>query len=168
MDHLRKKFAPGDVLLREKEPYDGFFLLEKGRVKIELEGKRIGGIDTADGPEFVGEISALLNVKRNATVIAETECTAVWLPVNKLEDVLETVPSLGVKLARSLARKLDAANLRMERGHEFGLVIVKQLELLAASPTQAAVEKLLDRFSRTNPWGVVARSFQVVAGKKSG
>lgn len=172
MEHLRVKYKAGEALFKEGEAYDAIFLLEKGRVTITNTGKKLGTINADDGPEFVGEISALLGMKRTASVVAETECTAVRLPVAKLEDVLLTVPSLGVKLARSLARKLNNADGKIEANHDFARVFEVQLKHHVAKANPASAQALWDFFRKNNPWSV--GSFDVetpkadlkVAGKK--
>jgi len=63
---------PGDVLMREGDPGDRYYVLESGRMRITR-----GGIEqrVAQGPgDGFGEIALLRNVPRTATITALDPC----------------------------------------------------------------------------------------------
>jgi CRP-like cAMP-binding protein len=62
--------APGETIVRQGEPGDRFFIIERGEVAVEIDGKRTGEMSV--GHAF-GEIALLRDVPRTATVRALVE-----------------------------------------------------------------------------------------------
>jgi len=66
-----RQFAAGTVIVREGEPADAFYLLERGSVEVT---RRLGGetrtLASLGEGEWFGEAGLLLNAPRNATVTA--------------------------------------------------------------------------------------------------
>jgi CRP-like cAMP-binding protein len=72
IEHLAAKLIPvhvnaGDVVFREGDPGDLFYVVENGRVEIEIDGEKVA--DAWPGESF-GEIALLRDVPRTATVVA--------------------------------------------------------------------------------------------------
>ena len=64
---LRVEVAAGDVVIREREAGEWFYVIEDGRVGVTIDGRPV----SERGPgEHFGEIALLRNVPRTATVTA--------------------------------------------------------------------------------------------------
>lgn len=69
---VRVDVRPGDVLIREGDPGDRFYAIDRGEVEVTAGGAAVG----RRGPgQYVGEIALLRDVPRTATVIALTQVT---------------------------------------------------------------------------------------------
>lgn len=66
----KKKYSPEEVIVRENEPVDAFYLISKGRVKITENNKIIRELETGKG---FGEISLLNDLNSPYSVIATDE-----------------------------------------------------------------------------------------------
>ena len=62
-------FAPGDLVMREGDPGDHYFLIADGEVDVFADGRHRRTCGAGDG---VGEIALLRSVPRTATVVATT------------------------------------------------------------------------------------------------
>jgi MFS family permease len=67
---VRVEAQSGDVVIREGDEGDRFYVIESGTVAITKEGRHVTDLGPGD---FVGEIALLRNVPRVATVIATSE-----------------------------------------------------------------------------------------------
>ncbi len=167
----RKKYQPGDVLVREGERGTELFLLEQGVFDITINGRKVDSVDASQEQDFLGEVAAILETARTATVVAATECSVLCLPRFELESVLQKSPSLGVKLVRSLCRKLSGSAAALSsvqravgavektgstetslRNYMKGLLFL--MERAADDGPGEAAAKLLAYYRHTNPWGM--------------
>lgn len=109
-----RRFGDGQVLFREGDGSDCFYLIRKGRVEILVrrEGADVP-LATAGQGEAVGEMGVIENLPRSATAIARGETVLYRLDHSDLEEKVgdQTHPALG--LARVLAARLRAANARL-------------------------------------------------------
>jgi CRP-like cAMP-binding protein len=78
-------YEPGDVIIREGEPGERFYIIASGQARASKDGKQLSEMGTADS---FGEIALLRNVPRTATVTATSRLEARILA---REDFLATV-----------------------------------------------------------------------------
>lgn len=66
----RQEVAPGDVVVRQGETGDRFYVIAEGAFDVQSGGEQRGQLDPGD---FFGEIALLRNVERTATVTARED-----------------------------------------------------------------------------------------------
>jgi CRP-like cAMP-binding protein len=98
----------GEVLIREGEPGDLFFVLVKGSAEV-LKGKR--RVATLRAGDFAGEIALLTNAPRMATVRTTSPVTALQATRKGFSALLETSPRIQRKVYKALADRLAPAAL---------------------------------------------------------
>jgi len=95
-------FKAGQVITREGDQADSFFVVEQGRMKVS---KRTDVLEMGPGAHF-GEIGILLEAPRTATVTAATDCRILALSVAALDAALVASPYPAAMFLRALAISL--------------------------------------------------------------
>jgi CRP-like cAMP-binding protein len=105
-----RRFDTGDVVVGEGEGGVGFFVIADGSARVETHGQRRATLGPGDS---FGEV-ALLDEggRRTATVIAESPLGVLGLTAWQFTPLLEQYPSIAIKLAKVLARRLREAEDR--------------------------------------------------------
>ena len=110
MAHLsRETLAEGTVLIRQGEPPDDLFVLESGRLQVEMvtpEGTRVR-LRTVLPGVVVGEVAMYTGVPRTADVVAATPIVVLRLSRASMEWLEATEPALAAALHRWLATTLS-------------------------------------------------------------
>lgn len=105
-----RRFDTGDTVVVEGEGGVGFFVVAEGTARVEARGEQLGKISR--GGSF-GEVALLDDVgRRSATVIAESPLRVYGLTAWQFTPLLEQHPSIAVKIAKMLARRLREAEER--------------------------------------------------------
>ncbi len=86
-----RSFPKGAMLLKEKEPDNGLFLIVEGEVKVEIRGIIMG---EAGAGKLLGEMAFLTGHPRTATVLAETAVKVLWIKRAALRYVMKKSPQL--------------------------------------------------------------------------
>ena len=106
-----RRFDTGDTVVVEGEGGVGFFVVAEGTARVEARGHRLGTI--APGGSF-GEVALLDDAgRRSATVIAEAPLRVYGLTAWQFTPLLEQHPSIAIKIAKMLARRLRDAEERV-------------------------------------------------------
>ena len=95
----------GTELIREGEPGTEFFVVVEGEVEVRRRERRIARLGEGS---YVGEIALLSRSPRTATVIAATPLRVLSIAGRDFVQLLDTMPELWLKVARTLADRVDA------------------------------------------------------------
>jgi len=109
-------FKHGDRIVGENEIGDALFLIVNGSVRIVKAWKSERPIELAqlsEGESF-GEMSAIDEEVRSATVIANSDCDVLRISKDDLHDVLRESPQIGIELLRIFVKRLRQADHHIE------------------------------------------------------
>lgn len=98
---LRVDVSAGDVVVRQGEPAERFYVICEGRFTVTQTGSRPGGAKRLRvlGPDEVfGEIGLLRRSPRTATVSAETDGALLALDGGRFLDLVGSGPGLSTRL----------------------------------------------------------------------
>jgi CRP-like cAMP-binding protein len=162
----RRRYAEGEIVLREGENSGALFLLLRGQLKVSKDVKYLPDPDN-DLPDeqtlswltegtLVGEVSFVDGQPASATVRASGPCEMLVVTRESLQDAADQAPTLENRLvagvARVLGRRLRVINTRhAEAAHskrhmtnqrrQFAIFFVITLVLFAIAST---VQKLIN------------------------
>ena len=113
----RRRFAKGQMLIREGEPGDAAYILVSGRCEVS---KKIDGkaevLNTLGPGDVFGETAILASMPRTASIVALTEVVAVIVTAEVLErEVAAMKPWMG-SFIRVLAQRFSAATHEFQGG----------------------------------------------------
>ena len=102
----RELSAPaGTILIREGDPATAFYVIVKGTVHVERDGRVIRSLSEGS---FVGEIGLVEGSLRTATVTCAADCEFLEFGAFELGRVLETFPTVRARIEGALARRPHA------------------------------------------------------------
>jgi sulfate permease, SulP family len=105
----RREIPDGTVLIRAGDPPDDLFVLESGRLRVEMvtpEGTRMR-LSSVHPGVVVGEIGMYTNVPRTADVVAETPSVVLRLDRASIDRLETEEPETAAALHRWLATMLS-------------------------------------------------------------
>jgi CRP-like cAMP-binding protein len=98
----------GKVLITEGDRGREFFVIISGEVEVRRKSRKVATL----GPgTYFGEIALLSHKPRTATVTAVTPLRLLVIADRQFVDLLDTMPELWLKVARSLAERITADDL---------------------------------------------------------
>jgi CRP/FNR family transcriptional regulator, cyclic AMP receptor protein len=138
---IAREFRRGHALCHERQLPDRVLVIRSGRVKITVSSAAGREVVLAfRGPgELVGELSALDDEPRSATVVALEPVEALAIAHGDFRAYLADHPAASLALMRMLARRLRDAD-------------AKRLEFASASTLERVASRLLElceRFGET-------------------
>jgi CRP-like cAMP-binding protein len=111
------RFLPGETLFAQGEDGEAAFVVVEGEAEVLApteHGARL--LAVLGRGELFGEIAALCDRPRTATVRARGELTALKLPSAALKRLLAEFDDVALALIGMMATRLDAANRRLAAG----------------------------------------------------
>ncbi|MBM9537966.1 type IV-A pilus assembly ATPase PilB [Desulfobulbus alkaliphilus] len=100
-----EEYEDGDIIIQEGNKDKDFFKLVRGKVAVLRSGKKIAEI-TEPG-EYFGEMAAILDEPRSASIISAGRCTIKRYPGDKLAELIEKYPDVSKYLFRTLVERLQ-------------------------------------------------------------
>ena len=94
---------PDQVLVREGERGDEFFVLGSGEAVVSRAGKEVGRLGPGD---FFGELALFDGTLRNATVTSTTGVTLVGLNRDAFQKLLGDAPAFRDAVLKGMAYRL--------------------------------------------------------------
>lgn len=85
-----------------------FFLILDGEAVVRRNDRKVATLGAGD---YFGELALLDKGPRDATVVAATDMDLMVLGQREFLALLDDVPGLSLKLLRSMARRLHAAEM---------------------------------------------------------
>jgi CRP/FNR family cyclic AMP-dependent transcriptional regulator len=112
----RKTFPAGKSLMTVEQTGEVVYFILAGTVKVHIEQE--DGADVSIsllGPgEIIGEMSALDQTNRSASVVTLEETTLLWMDRDTFRHCLTTIPTLACNLACALSARLRSANEQIQ------------------------------------------------------
>jgi putative ABC transport system ATP-binding protein len=93
----KRRFVAGDVIIREGDPGDDFFLISDGNVDVIRSDHEIATLGQGD---FFGEAALISGEPRNATVVARTDLETYALGKSDFRSAVEASQSFRDQLYR--------------------------------------------------------------------
>ncbi|MGF6175095.1 patatin-like phospholipase family protein [Ensifer sp. 4252] len=100
----RRVLRRGEVLVREGDPSDRFFIVLSGRFTVHNEDSA-GWVAEIGQGELVGEVGFFAGLPRMATVLAARDSIVLEIRGNQFEKAAEALPSLRQAVTTFLARR---------------------------------------------------------------
>ena len=112
-----RRYAAGEVVFREGDEGSACHLVRTGSLKVTKthpDGRTIALTELHPGDMF-GELALFSGERRSATIEALEPTTTVALLAEDIRRLLESRPSIAVKMLVALAGRVRAANERIAR-----------------------------------------------------
>jgi putative ABC transport system ATP-binding protein len=98
-----EEFKPGDVVIRQGDPGDKFYLIRSGEADVFVrQGEQDSHVATLDEGKFFGEKALMTGEPRMASVRAKTQLELCSLDKNEFEGVLNSSASFKESLRKTL------------------------------------------------------------------
>lgn len=112
----RKTFPAGKSLMTVEQTGEVVYFILSGTVKIHVEQEDGADVSISIlGPgEIIGEMSALDQTNRSASVLTLEETTLLWMDRDAFRHCLTAIPTLACNLACALSSRLRSANEQIQ------------------------------------------------------
>ena len=103
-----EEYEDGDYIIRQNNKDKDFFKLVSGAALVVKDGKKIAEI--AEPGEYFGEMSAISDEPRSASIISKGRAKIKRYPGDKLMEVVEKHPDVAKHLFKTAVQRLGQAN----------------------------------------------------------
>jgi CRP/FNR family transcriptional regulator, cyclic AMP receptor protein len=98
----------GETLIREGERGREFFVLVEGTARVTRNGRKVNDLEAGD---WAGEIALITDTPRTATVVTTGPGRILVVTDRAFKTVLEEIPSISIKLMKTLGERLHDSTL---------------------------------------------------------
>jgi CRP/FNR family transcriptional regulator, cyclic AMP receptor protein len=105
-----RDFKAGEVIFKEGELGSEFFVIQNGKVDIQLGNRLLGTLGEYD---IFGEMALIDPAPRSATAIAKTDVKLVPVGEKQFLFLVSRTPHFALNVMRVLARRLRMTNNSM-------------------------------------------------------
>ncbi len=116
----RKRLRPGEILFREGDPGDAFYIILSGAVEIRAQ-KLDRLLATLEVGRFFGELALMLGIPRTATAIAQQETTLFAINNRGFTRLLHAQPEFAEAIVQELSKHQQELRDRRRQLQELGL-----------------------------------------------
>jgi len=111
------RFEPDECIVREGDVGDSLYLIKEGSVVISKQVSATASAKLAvlHSGECFGEMSAIDEEVRSASVVAHERCSLLRISKEALLDVVLSSPRLGVELLKIFVKRLRASNEKVQK-----------------------------------------------------
>jgi potassium efflux system protein len=100
---VQVELPKGEVVFREGEPGDDFYVFVKGSADVRAKKRHIRALRAGD---FAGEIGLILKAPRTATVTTTSPVTALHMTRKGFSELLKTSPRIQQRVLLALAQRV--------------------------------------------------------------
>jgi len=131
----RKTFPAGKSLMTVDQTGEVVYFILSGAVKVHVEQEDGADVSISilGSGEIIGEMSALDQTNRSASVVTLGETTLLWMDRETFRQCLTAIPTLAANLACTLSARLRSAN--------------EQIQALAAVEVEARIARRILAFA---------------------
>lgn len=117
----RCRLKAGEILFREGDPGNSFYIILAGTVEVFVEkiDKHLTHLEAGD---FFGELSLMLGIPRTATVRAHQDTTLFTVNHKGFKQLLQTYPHVSEAIIQALASRQSELAARQEELRKLGLI----------------------------------------------
>ena len=117
----RKKLQQSQMLFRENDPGDAFYIILSGAVEVFVE-KINKHLTNLTAGQFLGELSLMLGIPRTASVRAIENTTLFAINKNGFQKILKEYPELSEQIVQELGKNQEELVQRQQQLRALGLV----------------------------------------------
>ncbi len=159
-----KHYTKGQTVIEEGGDSKTVFIVLEGVaaiIKSDREGNQ-SVIATAERGAILGEMGVFLNLKRTATIVAESNLRVLELTNRKFVNALLSFPDLSIRLFKSLSSKISQINERFMTMINRRVTLVVGLNILEHTDPDGSVPVSLNLPQLAEQTGVDLYSLQHV------
>jgi small-conductance mechanosensitive channel len=102
------EFGSGEVLVRQGDVGDSFFIIRRGSVEVMVDGGNGKRAHVADlgPPSFFGEIALMTGEQRNATIVARTDVEVLEMDRDAFTRLFHDHPDVTARIGEVISARL--------------------------------------------------------------